>query len=276
MNFSEIHNEIQQSTNHAKQHGGNNACSGIPRDKNSINDNNDNINKGVRKKYKGKPKWYNKRQGKGRCSKAQKIAYREIFKEISISKKWGEVIDFKEEFKNPNENTCILDIGFGMGDSLINISKLNKNKNVLGCEIHRPGLANACIKIREFNLTNTKLYGGDAFKLLTRHIAKDAKVFEQIHIFFPDPWKQDVDRRIVRKEMIEVIKRHMIPGGDLYIATDIADYVLHIETTMKSFIDNNSFTGGRCERVVFRPITKYEQLAMDEGRDVVDFHFRRV
>ena len=31
------------------------------------------------KKYKGKPKWYGSRQGKGRCSKAQKLAYKEVF-----------------------------------------------------------------------------------------------------------------------------------------------------------------------------------------------------
>ena len=65
----------------------------------------------------------------------------------------------------------------------------------------------------------------------------------------------------------------MIAGGDLYIATDIADYVTYIEATMEKFIANNTFKGGRCERVDFRPITKYEQIAMDEGREVVDFHY---
>ena len=248
----------------------------LPSNINNTNDesNNNTNNTKKKKKYKGKPKWYNKRQGKGRCSKAQKLAYKKIYPEISIQKKYGEVIDFEDEFHNPNNNhTCILDIGFGMGDSLINIGKLNKDKNVLGCEIHRPGLANACLKVREFNLTNVKLYGGDAYKLLTRHIAEEAKVFAQICIFFPDPWKQDVDRRIVRDETIEIINKHMIVGGDLYIATDIADYVTYIEATMEKFIANNTFKGGRCERVDFRPITKYEQIAMDEGREVVDFHY---
>ena len=227
------------------------------------------------KKYKGKPKWYGSRQGKGRCSKAQKLAYKEVFPSISINKKYGEVINFREEFQIPDNHpgVCILDIGFGMGDSLISTANMYKDKYILGCEIHRPGLANACLKVQEDQLKNVRLYGGDAFKFLSRHIAEGCQAFEQIHVFFPDPWKQDVDRRIIRTETINLFLKHMVHCADLFIATDISDYVDYIEKIMQPFIDSGLLQGGRCDRVNFRPVTKYEQIAIDEGREVVDFHY---
>ena len=227
------------------------------------------------KKYKGKPKWYGSRQGKGRCSKAQKLAYKEVFPSISINKKYGEVINFREEFQIPDNypDVCILDVGFGMGDSLIHTARMYKEKYVLGCEIHRPGLANACLKVQDLQLKNVRLYGGDAFKLLNRHIAEGCQAFEQIHVFFPDPWKQDIDRRIIRPETINLFLKYMVHCADLFIATDISDYVDYIEKTMQPFIDSGLFRGGRCDRVNFRPVTKYEQIAIDEGREVVDFHY---
>ena len=92
-------------------------------------------------------------------------------------------------------------------------------------------------------------------------------------IFFPDPWKQDVDRRIIRTETINLFLKHMVHCADLFIATDISDYVDYIEKIMQPFIDSGLFRGGRCDRVNFRPVTKYEQIAIDEGREVVDFHY---
>ena len=65
----------------------------------------------------------------------------------------------------------------------------------------------------------------------------------------------------------------MVHCADLFIATDISDYVDYIEKIMQPFIDSGLFRGGRCDRVNFRPVTKYEQIAIDEGREVVDFHY---
>ena len=105
---------------------------------------------------------------------------------------------------------------------------------------------------------------------MSRHIAEGCQAFEQIMIFFPDPWKQDVDRRIIRTETINLFS-NMVHCADLFIATDISDYV--------DILKNNAairlclFPEGRCDRVNFRPVTKYEQIAIDEGREVVDFHY---
>jgi tRNA (guanine-N7-)-methyltransferase len=56
------------------------------------------------------------------------------------------------------------------------------------------------------------------------------------------------------------------------VATDWADYATAIEA---AFAERPGWSGGVVDRPSWRPVTRYEQRALREGRDVVDLLYVR-
>ena len=49
---------------------------------------------------------------------------------------------------------------------------------------------------------------------------------ERVFILFPDPWpkKRHVKRRLMSRNLLDLLARVMAPGAELRVATDIGDY----------------------------------------------------
>ena len=62
-----------------------------------------------------------------------------------------------------NSNPVVLDIGFGMGDEIIDFSIKNPTKNVLGIEMYKPAIGNLLKNIYEKNIKNIKIIEYDAY-----------------------------------------------------------------------------------------------------------------
>jgi tRNA (guanine-N7-)-methyltransferase len=56
-------------------------------------------------------------------------------------------------------------------------------------------------------------------------------------------------------------------GGTLHLATDLTDYARQMRTVCDA---DRGLRGGPIERPAWRPITRFEQRALDEGRTTVD------
>ena len=59
---------------------------------------------------------------------------------------------FKKNFITKKK--IFLEIGFGYGENLINLSINNNNKIIIGCEIYEPGIASTIDKIEKKKLKN--------------------------------------------------------------------------------------------------------------------------
>lgn len=87
-----------------------------------------------------------------------------------------------------NNNPVILEIGFGMGRSLVEMAAANPHQNYLGIEVHTPGVG-ACIAYAvERRVSNLRLICHDALEILRDSIAPQS--LAGLQLFFPDPWQK--------------------------------------------------------------------------------------
>ena len=59
-----------------------------------------------------------------------------------------------------------LEIGFGLGDSFIEMAAADPTRNFVGVEVHEPGIGKCAYMAGTQNLSNVKIINGDAIQLL--------------------------------------------------------------------------------------------------------------
>jgi tRNA (guanine-N7-)-methyltransferase len=118
----------------------------------------------------------------------------------------------------------ILEIGFGMGEATAAFASSQKRFNLLGVEVHRPGVGKLLIDIEKRGLDNLRIVTVDAVTLVRDYL--DDETLEGVHIFFPDPWpkKRHHKRRLIQPEFLKLLAHRVAPGGYLYLVTDWQDY----------------------------------------------------
>jgi len=91
------------------------------------------------------------------------------------------------------EADTVLEIGFGMGASLVEMAKAAPELNFIGIEVHKPGVG-ACLSIAaEAGVTNLRVYHHDALEVLENSLA-DASL-ARLQLFFPDPWHKTLPHK---------------------------------------------------------------------------------
>lgn len=174
----------------------------------------------------------------------------------------------------------LLEIGSGMGETTSQLAKASPELNYLAVEVYQPGLAQLMLRAEALELTNLRLLRGDAVVLLTEHIPPGS--LAGVRIFFPDPWpkKKHHKRRLVQPDFIALVASRLAPGATIHLATDWENYaeqmmeVLSAEPTLRNRYADEP--GGWAPRPEWRPVTKFESRAREEGRISRDLIFERV
>jgi len=170
----------------------------------------------------------------------------------------------------------IVDIGFGNGDALVCMATAHPEQNFLGVDVHRPGVGSLLLKLEAVGSQNVRAVVADVNEVLARlaHGALDG-----VHLFFPDPWpkKRHHKRRLMQPAFAQRLCDALAPGGYVHCATDWEDYAAQmldvLEATPNLF--NVAGAGSYAERPASRPMTRFEQRGLAEGRVVRDLMFRR-
>lgn len=168
------------------------------------------------------------------------------------------------------EAAVVLEIGIGIGDTLVAMAISQPEFDVIGCDVHTPGIAAALIGIEQHGLRNVRLVHGDALEFLSR-LAPHSLI--GVRIFFPDPWPKPRQRprRLVNADVVDRLVSHLRSGGWLHLTTDIDDYALQIQEVCGA---HHALRGGPIERPAERPITRYERKGSAAGRTVTDLWYR--
>lgn len=170
-----------------------------------------------------------------------------------------------------------LDIGFGAGESIAQSAALHPHEDFLGLEVHRPGVGQLLIKLNAAQLNNVRVAVVDAVEFLSCVVPP--ATFSSVRIFCPDPWpkQRHVKRRLIQDEFMQLLRRALILGGDIYLATDWAPYAADMlkVLTRAPGLRNASPAGGFAERFVERPSTRFEKRGEKLGHAVFDLHFSR-
>ena len=166
----------------------------------------------------------------------------------------------------------VLDIGFGGGESVIALAIERPHQSLIGVEVHTPGLARVLADVETQALGNVRVVEGDAVRFLDR---VPLGSLAGVRVWFPDPWPKvrQRDKRLVQLPIVSRLVDRLRPGGELHLATDVADYATQMASVCAA---EPRLSGGVIERPSWRPLTRFEQRGIDEGRTAVDLVYRRV
>jgi tRNA (guanine-N7-)-methyltransferase len=171
----------------------------------------------------------------------------------------------------------VFEIGFGNGDSLLQMAKDAPEKDFIGVEVHTPGVGKLLHHIQDKAVSNLRVCKEDAVEFLTVCIPDQS--LNTVQLFFPDPWhkKRHHKRRIVQPEFATLLRKKLTPGGTFHMATDWQHYAEHMLDVMEAAEgwENSQGKGNYLPaRPEHRPETKYEQRGIRLGHGVWDIQFR--
>ena len=181
-----------------------------------------------------------------------------------------QLLDFDEVW--PGIDDVVIEIGFGTGTATVGMAMADRETGLLAIDVHTPGVGELLHRIDEEGLTQVRVIEGDAIVVLKQMIP--AGSLAGVRTYFPDPWPKarHHKRRIVQPEYAELIATLVRPGGFWHLATDIVDYA---EQMFEVLDASPSWTGGVIDRPGYRPVTKYESIALESGRPITDLLYTR-
>ncbi len=176
-----------------------------------------------------------------------------------------------------NDNPVIVEIGFGMGEALIETARRMPNHNFFGIEVHKPGLGKTLGRIEREQLSNIRVIREDAVIVFRQMIAPESVA--GIHVFFPDPWpkKRHHKRRLIKPGFPELVTPTLVPGGYLYIATDWDEYAEQIAQVLDAYPlllgEPNGPAAQTDDRR--RPQTEFERKGLAKDHAIHELFYRR-
>jgi tRNA (guanine-N7-)-methyltransferase len=185
-------------------------------------------------------------------------------------------VAISETIDNPSRE-LVIEIGFGGGEHLAHLARINPAKMFIGCEPFVNGVAKLLAEIDANDLKNVNILVDDARQLIAR--LPDASV-DRIYLLYPDPWPKtrQKKRRFINAETLEQMARILKPSGELRFATDIDDYSawsLQRIAQIPEFNWKNAAVGEWTKPWDEWVSTRYEQKAIREGRAPVYLIFER-
>lgn len=170
-----------------------------------------------------------------------------------------------------------IEIGFGGGEHLLWQASQHPQIGFIACEPFIDGVVKLFDGIDAGNLENVRVHPDDVRDVLPwLPSASIGRVF----ILFPDPWpkKRHVKRRLIDVDLLAELARIVRPGGELRLATDIADYARGMLAAVRQ---ERSFRWTARKPAAWRlrpddwPETRYERKAIREGRTCYFLRFVR-
>lgn len=171
----------------------------------------------------------------------------------------------------------IIEIGFGMGQSLLQMAQTQPHVNFIGIEVHQAGIGSLVASLHEAGISNVRIAPYDAVDVFKNYLPDNS--LAGIQIFFPDPWpkKRHHKRRLIQTDFVKSLISKLKHGGFIHCATDWQDYAetMHKVFEAESNLVNQQAAGGFSPRPAARPLTKFEQRGHLLGHSVWDLIYRR-
>jgi tRNA (guanine-N7-)-methyltransferase len=207
----------------------------------------------------------------GRIGSGQQRALDQLGRRFELPFTNASPLDLDAAFARPAP--CVLEIGFGMGDASAAFAAARPELNLLGVEVHPPGVGALLKQIGERGLTNVRIVQHDAVEVLQQMIRPAA--LAGVHIWFPDPWhkKRHNKRRLVQPALVALIADRLAPGGYLHCATDWRPYAEQMRDVLQAepqLVGDDSDADGYAARPAWRAASKFEARGLRLGHGVWD------
>jgi tRNA (guanine-N7-)-methyltransferase len=169
-----------------------------------------------------------------------------------------------------------VEIGFGMGQSLVDWAMAAPHMNLIGIDVYQPGIGAVLNARQDQDLAHLLVIEADARQAMEVAFAPDS--IQEVRIFFPDPWpkKRHHKRRLVQPPFVTLLTGRLVPGGRLRLATDWQNYaeqMLQVLEQEPGLV--NETDGGFAARFEQRGVTRFEARGQRLGHPVWDLCFKR-
>ena len=206
----------------------------------------------------------------GRMTPGQQRGWDEGFPQYGLSAEQG-ALDWDDQFGASGRR--IVEIGFGMGDSLIQMAQADPGAQFIGIEVHRPGVGRLLSRVLAEKIQNVRVYAEDAVDVFAQSLTLES--LDAIHIFFPDPWhkKRHHKRRLIQPGWVREITQRLKAGAYLHLATDWEPYAEHMFDVLEDVPSLKNASGAprsAVPRPDYRPLTKFEARGERLGHRVQD------
>lgn len=210
----------------------------------------------------------------GRMTAGQQQAYDAGWAQWGLSHEDG-MLNAEQIFGR--DGPLVLEIGFGMGQSLLAMAEAAPESNFIGVEVHTPGVGKLIQGMEERGVDNIRIYRHDAVEVLRDCIPTAS--LDTVQIFFPDPWhkRRHQKRRLIQTNFLDQLHTHLKPGSLLHLATDWEDYAKQMMALLDASPDyvNCHGVGRYAPRPESRPLTKFEKRGERLGHGVWDLLFSK-
>lgn len=171
----------------------------------------------------------------------------------------------------------MMEIGFGMGEALLEMAARHPERDYLGVEVYEPGIGGVLARLRELGLGNVRILRGDVVEILAARLP-DASLDAAL-LYFPDPWpkKRHHKRRLVQPLFAELVCAKLKPGGRFELATDWEDYAEQMLRVLDDTpgLVNLAGPGRFLPAPQSRPPTKFESRGRRLGHRIRDLGYER-
>jgi tRNA (guanine-N7-)-methyltransferase len=178
---------------------------------------------------------------------------------------------------DPPAREVRLEIGFGGGEHLIAEARAFPESGFIGCEPYVNGMAKIMAQIEAHNISNIRLFAGDAAELLAWLPQHSLRRIDLIH---PDPWpkRRHWKRRFVQDATIATMANALKRGGEFRFVSDVSDYcawtLAHLARS-PDFIWTAERANDWRQPWEGYTMTRYGRKAEREGRVAAYLRFRR-
>ena len=168
-----------------------------------------------------------------------------------------------------------VEIGFGMGEALLQWAETCPDWNLVGIDVYQPGIGALLLGAQRAQLSNLRVLAMDANQAVAECFAPGS--LQEVRIFFPDPWpkKRHHKRRLIQPDFVSALGECLQRQGRLLVATDWQPYAEVIRDVLDHTVGLRNLYPGEISapRPPGRPVTRFEAKGTRRGHKVWDFAY---
>ncbi|MEZ4233454.1 MAG: tRNA (guanine-N7)-methyltransferase [Polyangiaceae bacterium] len=169
-----------------------------------------------------------------------------------------------------------LEIGPGRGWFMVERVENDASARILGLEVKLKWatIVDERLKQRGFG-DRARVFAEDVARVLPRFTPAS---LSRVYIHFPDPWwkKRHRKRLVVRDEVIREVVRTLVPGGELFVQTDVEERAEAYQMLLDRVLELAPAPGGpRIEDNPFGARSPRERKAIQDELPVFRLLYRR-
>lgn len=176
-----------------------------------------------------------------------------------------------------NTNPVEVEVGPGKGAFLLALARNHPDRNFFGVELSKRRAFRLARLIERDGPANAVVIHADITCLVRTMIWPESVA--TYHLYFPDPWwkPRHHKRRLFRDDFVTAVTRTLMPGGIIFLASDVQEYLAEIVRQFAAIPELAQFPWER-DHVTRKgkPIlTDFERKFREKGRAIFYAGFRK-